>query len=279
MDGQGILRTMSIPPFVKNQFRELYRYRYFILSSMMTELRAKFARSRLGGVWMVLHPLAQVAIYALILSAVLASKLPGIDNRYAYAVYLMAGMLGWSLFAEIFGRSLNVFVDNGNLLKKMMFPKMALPLTILGSALINNILLFGAIIVVFGVLGHVPSAQVLWIPLLLLLPITLGLGLGLIAGIMNVFIRDISQIVPILLQFWFWLTPVVYISTIIPAQYRGWLMLNPMSSVVIAFQNVLVYHKAPDWGTLLYPSLIAAVSLAIAAFMLKRSNEEMVDML
>ena len=132
---------MKISASLKNRFVELYRYRYFILSSIRTELRAKFARSSLGGLWMILHPLAQVAIYALILSAVLSSKLPGIDNRYAYAIYLMAGILGWSVFAEIFSRSLNVFVDNGNLLKKMMFPKMALPLTVVGSALLNMAIL------------------------------------------------------------------------------------------------------------------------------------------
>lgn len=261
------------------RLRELYRYRSFILSSITTEIRSRFARSALGGAWMVLHPLAQVAIYALILSAVLSSKLPGIDNRYAYAIYLMAGIVGWSLFAEVFSRSLNVFVDNGNLLKKLMFPKMALPLSVVGSALVNSLLLLGAVVAVFALLGHIPSWHALWIPVLLLISLSLGLGLGLIMGILNVFMRDISQIVPILLQFWFWLTPVVYVASIIPAEYRQWLMLNPMSSVVMGFQDILVYHKSPEWTSLLYPVLLAAASLLLAAFMLRRASEEMVDML
>jgi lipopolysaccharide transport system permease protein len=82
-----------------------------------------------------------------------------------------------------------------------------------------------------------------------------------------------------LLQFWFWLTPVVYVSSIIPAQYRQWLMLNPMSSVVMGFQDILVYHKSPEWTSFLYPVLLAAASLLLAAFMLRRASEEMVDML
>lgn len=268
---------MLKPPM--NQLKELYRYRYFILSSILTEFRSKFARSRLGGMWMILHPLAQVAIYALILSAVLSAKLPGIDNRYAYAIYLMAGMLGWSLFAEVLSRSLSIFVDNGNLLKKVMFPKMALPLTMVGSALISNTLLFAAILFVFAALGHLPSWHIVWIPFLLLLSMALGLGLGLIAGILNVFMRDVSQIVPIFIQFWFWLTPVVYASTIIPPQYLKWVMLNPMAGVVMGFQDVLVYQKTPQFGTLLYPLLISVVSLLLAAFMIRRASEEMVDML
>ena len=190
-----------------NQLKAIWAYRFFIVSSIKTEFKSRFVRSKLGGVWMVLNPLAQVAIYALVLSAVLKAKLPNIDNQYAYAIYLMAGTLGWSLFAEVFGRSLNIFIENGNLIKKMAFPKIALPLIVTGSALVSNILLFGAILVVFGLLGHMPTLELLWLPLLIIIVLALGLGLGLMLGVINVFVRDVGQIVPIILQFWFWLTP------------------------------------------------------------------------
>lgn len=262
-----------------NQLRAIWAYRFFVISSIRTEFRSRFARSRLGGVWMILNPLAQVAIYALVLSAVLAAKLPGIDSQYAYAIYLMAGMLGWSLFAEVFGRSLSVFVDNGNLLKKMAFPKIALPLIVTGSALINNLLLFGAIIVVFGLLGHLPALALLWLPILIAITLMLALGLGLALGIINVFIRDIGQIVPILLQFWFWLTPVVYLTSLIPEKYHTLLMLNPMSGIVMGYQNVLVYGKTPDLNLLIYPSVIAVAGMGLALFMYVRANEEMADAL
>lgn len=262
-----------------NQLRAIWAYRYFIISSIKTEFRSRFARSSLGGIWMILHPLAQVAIYALVLSAVLAAKLPGINSQYAYAIYLMAGILGWSLFAEVFGRSLGVFVDNGNLLKKMAFPKIALPLIVTGSALVNNLLLFGAILVVFGLLGHLPSLALLWLPLLLVTTLALALGLGLALGIINVFVRDIGQIVPILLQFWFWLTPVVYVSSLIPEKYHSVMMLNPMSGIVMGYQSILVYNKVPDMSMLIYPLTIALGALGLAFFMYLRANEEMADAL
>ncbi|MCX2956332.1 MAG: ABC transporter permease, partial [Candidatus Regiella insecticola] len=85
-----------------------WRYRFFIFSSIKMELRTKFIRSRLGGLWMILNPLAQVIIFAFVLSAVLSARLPGINNQYAYAIYLMAGTLGWTLFAEIVNRCLTL---------------------------------------------------------------------------------------------------------------------------------------------------------------------------
>src|SRR5688572_11954986 len=160
-----------------------WRYRYFILSSIKTEFRARFVRSRLGALWMILHPLAQVIIFAFVLSAVLSTKLPGIESRYGYAIYLMAGILGWSLFAEIINRSLTLFIDNGNLLKKIVFPRMALPLLVTGSAVVNNALLLVSIFVIFGALGHLPELAVVWLPIVIIVNIGLALGCGLALGV------------------------------------------------------------------------------------------------
>src|SRR5690349_15695232 len=113
--------------------RSLWAYRLFILSSIRNEFLTRFARSRLGGLWMIIHPLTQVAIYALILSNVIAAKLPGLDNKYSYPIYLMAGMLAWSLFTEIVSRCLTLFIEQGNLMKKMRFPRITLPAVVVGS--------------------------------------------------------------------------------------------------------------------------------------------------
>ncbi len=257
----------------------VWRFRFFVFSSIKTEFRIKFVRSRLGGLWMILNPLAQVLIFAFVLSAVLSAKLPGIDNQYAYAIYLMAGTLGWSLFAEIVNRCLTLFIDNGNLLKKMVFPKIALPLIVTGSALVNNILLFVAILLIFGLLGHVPGMALIWLPLLILITIALALGLGLILGVLNVFMRDIGQIVPVGMQFLFWFTPIVYMVNIIPEQYQKWLALNPLIPVITGYQNVLLYNKEPDWSGLGVIALIASVLLAFALLLFRKASPEMVDQL
>lgn len=259
--------------------KSVWDYRHFIVVSIKNEYQTRFARSKLGALWMILHPLAQVAIYALILSSVLATKLPGIDNKYAYAIYLMAGMLSWSLFAEVFNRCLTVFIDNGNLLKKMAFPKIALPLIVTGSAMLNNLLMLVAVVVIFGLLGHLPSLSFAWLPMMMLLTLILAIGMGLTLGIMNVFMRDIGQVAPVLIQFWFWLTPIVYMTTLIPEAYRHLLMLNPMTGVVMGYQQVLVFNQAPQLDALLYPIVVAFGFLGLAAFMYKQANEEMADVL
>jgi lipopolysaccharide transport system permease protein len=256
-----------------------WRYRYFILSSIKTELRIKFIRSRLGVFWMILNPLAQVLIFAFVLSAVLSAKLPGIDNRYAYTIYLMAGILGWSLFIEIVNRCLTLFIDNGNILKKLVFPRITLPLIATGTALVNNILLFFAILAIFGLLGHLPGTALLWLPAPMVVNIAFALGFGLALGVLNVFVRDVGQIVPVIMQFLFWLTPIVYMADIIPSKYRGWLLLNPLIPIITGYQNALLFNRPPNWPALTVVALIAATLLAFALVLFRRASPEMVDQL
>lgn len=256
-----------------------WRYRYFIMSSIRTEFRIKFIRSRLGVCWMILNPLAQVVTFAFVLSAVLSAKLPGIANRYAYAIYLMAGILGWSLFIEIVTRCVTLFIDNSNILKKLVFPRIALPLIATGSALVNNTLLFLAILTIFGLLGHLPGIALIWLPVPVVVNIALALGFGLALGVLNVFIRDIGQIVPVVMQFLFWLTPIVYMADIIPSQYRGWLLLNPLIPIITGYQNALLYNRPPNWAGLSAVALVAATLLAFALVLFRRASPEMVDQL
>jgi lipopolysaccharide transport system permease protein len=256
-----------------------WHYRFFILTSIQTELRLKFIRSRLGALWMILNPLAQVVIFAFVLSTVLSAKLPGIANRYAYAIYLMSGILGWSLFIEIVNRCLTLFIDNGNILKKLVFPRIALPLIVSGSALVNNALLLLAILVIFGVLGHLPGTALIWLPALMVINIALALGLGLTLGVLNVFMRDIGQVVPVVMQFLFWLTPIVYMVDIIPKQYQRWLILNPLIPIITGYQNALLYNRLPDWAGLGAVALLAAGLLAFALVLFRKASPEMVDQL
>ncbi|HDO26019.1 MAG TPA: ABC transporter permease, partial [Nitrospirae bacterium] len=125
-------------------FRSMWQYHHFVLSSIRNEFKSRFVRSKLGGLWVIINPLSQVLIYALILSNVLAAKIPGIENKYSYAIYLMAGLLAWTLFNEIITRCLNLFIEQGNLMKKMSFPRITLPSIVIGSCLINYILLLAS---------------------------------------------------------------------------------------------------------------------------------------
>ena len=161
----------------------------------------------------------------------------------------------------------------------MAFPKLALPLITIGSALVNFLMLFIMMYVVFGFLGHLPFHALYWLPILIVLTAALAGGIGLFFGVLNVFIRDIGQVMSIVLQFWFWLTPIVYMSSIIPVKYHPLLMLNPMTGVTMGYQNVLLYDKAPDLSILIYPTIFATVFLVLAMVIFKKASEEMTDVL
>jgi lipopolysaccharide transport system permease protein len=264
---------------MKHMILAIWSYRFFIISSIKTEFLSRFARSKLGGFWMILHPLAQVLVYALILSQIMKAKLPGVESQYAYPIYILAGMVAWTLFSDILNRFLSIFIDNGNLLKKVNFPKLALPLISIGSALINFILLLVTMFIVFGFLGHFPYHALYWLPPLIILTLGLATGIGLFLGTLNVFMRDIGQIMMVVLNFWFWLTPIVYMLTIIPEKYHWLVMLNPMTGIVMGYQNILVYDKAPNVSILLYPTLLTLFMLLLALITFKKANEEMADVL
>ena len=257
-----------------------WRYRHFILSSIRAEIRARFIRSKLGGLWMIVHPLAQAAIFTLVLSEIMSAKLPGMANdRSAYALYLLSGLLGWSLFSELVNRCLTLFIDNGNLLKKIQFPRICLPIIVAGSALLNNVLLLLAIILVFALFGRFPGVALAWVPALMLLTLATGLAIGLLLGVFNVFVRDVGQIVPVALQFGFWLAPIAYTPDIVPPALRRLLYLNPMTPIVQGYQNALLFDRPPDFVPLALLALAAVILLAVALALFRRASPEMVDVL
>lgn len=264
---------------MKPPLNALWQARHFIFSSIWNEFVSRVVRSRLGGVWILLNPLMQVAIYAFVLSVVMSAKLPGLETPYAYPAFITAGILAWSLFSEVVSRFLNVFIDHSNLLKKMAFPRLALPLVVCGSALLNNALLFVSVLVIFALLGHWPSAALLWLPLLTALLLALAAGLGLALGLLNVFMRDVGQLTTLALQFGFWLTPIVYSPSLIAEHHRFWLYLNPLAGLVEGYQSVLVYRQPPELALLWYPLLVTGLVLFVAGFLFRRGMDEVVDVL
>ncbi|HSV18780.1 MAG TPA: ABC transporter permease [Casimicrobiaceae bacterium] len=257
-----------------------WRYRHFVLSSIRKEYRARFARSKLGALWMIVHPLVNAAIFALVLAEVMSAKLPGmVGDRFAYAIYVTSGMLAWSLFAEVVSRCLGIFIESGPVMKKLYFPRICLPLIVTGIAVLNNLLMYAAILLIFALLGRLPTAAAALVPLLMLVPLALGLGLGLLLGVLNVFARDVGQVVPIVLQLAFWLTPIVYLPSMLPPWVAPVIAANPMTPVVEAYQHAMLGTGQPDWLALFAVTLLALGLLALALFMFRRASVELVDAL
>jgi len=258
-------------------FRALWNYRGFILGSVKREFQLKYRNSMLGAAWTVLNPLAMIIVYTVIFAQVMRAKLPGMDSTFAYSIYLCAGVLTWGLFSEITGRSQNVFLEHANLLKKISFPRMCLPLIVVGSAGLNFAIIFALFTVFLLISGNFPGWAYLALLPVLAIQIAFAIGLGMVIGLLNVFFRDVGQMFGVVLQFWFWLTPIVYPATILPEKARSLLYLNPMARLTNAYQTILVSGSGPDWLTL-WPVALLAVLLCIWGMRLFRLHAgEMVD--
>lgn len=258
--------------------RALWRYRGFILGSVRREFQARYANSMLGAAWTILNPLAMIVVYTVVFSNVMKARLPGSDSPFAYSIFLCAGVLPWGLFTEIVGRGQNVFLEHANLIKKLNFPRICLPAIVVLHAGLNFAIIFGLFLGFLLLVGGFPGWALLGAVPVLLTLIALGIGLGITLGVLNVFFRDTGQFFSIVLQFWFWLTPIVYSAAILPESIRGPLLAwNPMAPLVDASQTIFVGAKWPEWHALWMPAAVALALCLLGVHLFSRHAGEMVD--
>ena len=257
--------------------RILWAYRGFILGSIQREFQSKYQRSMLGATWTVLNPLAMIVVYTVIFSQVMRAKLPGVDSTFGYSIYLCAGILTWGLFAEITTRGQNIFLENANLIKKLSFPRLCLPLALLGTALLNFSIVFFLFTGFLLLSGSFPGWVFVGLFPVIAIVVVFAIGLGMILGVLNVFFRDVGQFFGIAITFWFWLTPIVYPLNIVPEIGQKLLGINPLVPLLGSIQEVLVSGVWPQWSTLIYPTAIALGLCAIAWRLFKKRSGEMVD--
>ncbi|MFW0753489.1 ABC transporter permease [Pseudomonas sp. H11T01] len=260
-----------------NLYRSLWGYRGFILGSVKREFQSRYRNSLFGALWTVLNPLSMIVVYTVIFSQVMRARLPGVDDGLAYSVYLCAGLLTWGLFSEIALRSQNMFLENANLLKKISFPRICLPVIVLFNAGINFAIILGLFLGFLLITGRLPGMALLALVPLLILQVIFSAGLGMILGVLNVFFRDVGQFFGICLQFWFWLTPIVYPMAILPEPIRRLIGLNPMTALMQSYQNLFLYGQWPVWSSLM-PMLVVGVLFCVMGLRLFRQRVgEMVD--
>jgi lipopolysaccharide transport system permease protein len=203
--------------------------------------------------------------------------LPGHQSVWAYSIYLCAGLLAWGLFSELLSRAVSVFVHNANLLKKVSLPKLALPVIIVISSLINYTIVMSVFLLFLIITGNFPGSIILAALPVLLILVGFTTGLGILCGTINVFYRDVEQTLGVVLQFWFWLTPVVYVSKALPENIARLMQANPMWPIVSALQGIFLDARQPEWHTLLWPGVLAIILLALAVFAFARLSGEIVD--
>ncbi|MGF6111268.1 ABC transporter permease [Pseudomonas frederiksbergensis] len=258
-------------------YRSLWGYRGFILGSVQREFQARYRNSLFGALWPVLNPLSMIIVYTVVFSQIMRARLPGVDDGMAYSVYLCAGLLAWGLFTEITLRSQNMFLENANLLKKISFPRICLPAIVLINASINFAIIMGLFLGFLLITGRWPGTAMLALIPLMALQMMFCAGLGMVLGVLNVFFRDVGQLFGICLQFWFWLTPIVYPISILPDWVQRLLQLNPLTNLIASYQNLFLYGQWPVWSSLLPIFTTGVVFCLIGLRLFRQRVGEMVD--
>jgi len=265
---------------MQNMLLGTWRFRGLVRAISERDLRARYTGSFLGPMWLILQPLSMILVYTLVFSQVMHARLPGEhSSAFAYSLFICPGLISWGLFTEITQRTKGVFLEHANLIKKVQFPKLVLLVPVAVVALFNFVVLSLLFFAFLLLVDAWPGWSVLWAVPSVVALVLLAMAAGLLAGVLNVFVRDVGQVVDISLQLLFWGTPIVYPIAILSDWMKSVLSWNPIVGPITNLQELFLNGTVPTWGSLLYPVLVA-LALAVAAVVCyRRLFSEMLDYL
>ncbi|MDT7541191.1 MAG: lipopolysaccharide transport system permease protein [Acidobacteriota bacterium] len=259
--------------------RELLRRRELVRSLTRKELQAKYRGSVLGFAWAMLTPAVMIAIYTFIFAGLFGARFGARGTKWDYALYLFCGLLPWTAFQESMQGASNVIVNHANLVKRVVFPLEALPLSQTLAAhvtqLLGTVVLLAAVLLVRREL----HATLLWLPLLFVPQVLFVLGAAWFVASLGVFLRDTAQVVALVLVAWFFLTPIIYPEQVIPAHYQRLASLNPFAPLVRSYRRVIIEGAPPDWAGMLYFAVVALVVFLFGYWWFARSRKNFADVI
>lgn len=259
-----------------SKLRELYDYREMIISLVRKDLRGRYKSSALGFLWTFINPLCQIIVYTLVFSQIFRM---GVDKYY---LFLTVVMIPWVFFSSSVSGGAMAVVSQQDLVKKIYFPREVLPISFVTSCFVNMLLSFIVVFLVIAAsgIGFNPAA-LLFLPLVMIIEYVLALGITMITSACNVYLRDLEHIVGVFMMAWIYLTPVMYdisyVTENAPAKLVSIFYLNPMTSIAVAYRDILYYKRIPDMQTLLIAVVIGLVSLVIGSMVFAKLQKNFVE--
>jgi lipopolysaccharide transport system permease protein len=239
--------------------QELWAYRELIYFLTWRDIKVRYKQTAIGIAWAVLQPLAMITVFTLLFGKL--AKLP--SEGVPYPLFAYAALLPWQLFSRTISESTNSLVTDQRLITRVYFPRLIVPLATTLAAMADFIIAAGLLVVLMFIYGYSPGVAVLWLPAFVLLMLMTSLGVGFWLSALNVEYRDVMYTLPFLNQFWFFVTPVVYSSSLVPEPWRVLYGLNPMAGVVQGFRWALLgVGEGPS--PMLAVSTIIAISLFVS---------------
>jgi lipopolysaccharide transport system permease protein len=250
-----------------------------ILSLTKRELSARYRGSLLGILWALLTPVVMIAIFTIIFSGIFNAKFGASNSQWDYALYLFCGLLPWNAFQESVQLSSSTIVAHANLVKRVVFPLEALPVSLSLAAVANQ--MFGTVVLVAAaiILRGELHPTLVFLPLIVCAQLVASLGFAWLVASLGVFIRDIVQGITLVLMAWMYLTPIIYPESLVPPQYRAAINLNPFTPLIRNYRRIILDGLPPDWAGLAYFSAFALVCFLFGYWWFARTRKNFADVI
>ena len=250
-----------------------------ILSLTKRELAARYRGSALGIVWAVLTPIVMIAIFTIIFAGIFKARFGAGTSQWDYALYLFCGLLPWNAFQESVQLSASTIIGHSNLVKRVVFPLEALPVSLSLAALANQ--MFGTVALILAALflRREMHATIVFLPLLVIPQLLATFGAAWLLASLGVFIRDIVQGITLFLMAWMYLTPIIYPESIVPDRYRSMVNLNPFTPLVRNYRRIILDGSFPDWRGLAYFTSFALISFLLGYWWFARTRKNFADVI
>jgi lipopolysaccharide transport system permease protein len=253
---------------------ELWRFRELLYFLVWRDIKVRYKQTVIGAAWAIIQPFTTMVIFSLFFG-----QLAGVpSDSLPYPIFSYTALVPWTFFAAGLANASNSLVGSAYLIKKVYFPRLVIPLSAVLGNVVDFCLAFGVLVLMMLAYGILPTANVIFLPLFLLLAFSTALGVGLWLSAMNVQFRDVRYVVPFLTQVWLFITPIAYPSSLIQNEtLRALYGLNPMAGVVEGFRWALLgMQTAPD-ATILVSALTSALLLVSGAFYFRRMERTFAD--
>ena len=262
------------PPkkWIPIDLHELWNYRELLYSFTWRDVKIRYKQTALGFLWAVIQPLCMMLIFTVFFGRL--AKIP--SDGIPYPLFVLAALLPWTLFAEGLTRSTNSMISNAGIMTKVYFPRLIMPVSGILSPLVDFAMSFSILIVMMAWYGFIPTTNIVFLPLFILLALATSLGIGLWLSALNVQYRDFQYTIPFMIQLWLFASPVVYPASLVPGSVRFLYGLNPMAGVIEGFRWALLGTEMP--GAMILVSVgMVAVLLVSGAFYFRKMEQYYAD--
>jgi len=257
----------------------LYRNILLAFDFAKRDFKERYVGTGLGQFWYVLSPIITIFIYTVIFSDFMKMKMDIVDSSYAYSIYIVPGLLSWISFSKILSILTNSISDKSNLIKKINVPMYTFYLSIIITEFFLYLLSMGLGIMFLVFIDYTVNLTFLWLLPIMILQILFVFSLGVIISLFVPFIKDLKEAVPIIIQLWFWATPIIYLREMIADKYPLILTFNPFYHFIHLYQDIFLYAKHPSIRELLIICVISFTTFFIAGYLYKKMINTIKDII